>query len=950
MAQDKENRYKSTINLPQTDFPMKADLAQREPAQAKAWDEQGVYARQREITRGRPRFVLHDGPPYANGAIHIGHAVNKVLKDIIVKSRSLDGFDAPYIPGWDCHGLPIELQVEKKHGRPGQKLDASAFRSACRAYAQEQIELQRIDFKRLGVLGDWDNPYLTMDPHYEAQQVRAFGKIIANGHLYKGVKPVHWCLDCRSALAEAEVEYEEHTSQAIDVYFRVVDNGELEKRVDLSAGKLGSSPTDVVIWTTTAWTLPANQAVALGPEIRYVLVDAQKEGEPHRLIVAAELLDTCLHRFKMTLRETLAEFSGNALDGLKLQHPFQDRQVPVIVGDHVTLDAGTGAVHTAPGHGLDDFIVGRKYGLPVANPVGNDGRFLPDTPLVAGLKVDAATPVIIEALKERGRLAHHESYRHSYPHCWRHKSPLIFRATPQWFISMEQNQLRAHTLRDIKKVQWTPAWGEQRITGMIENRPDWCISRQRTWGVPIPLFVHKQTGALHPRTQELIEAAAARVDKGGIDAWFALDPAELLHQEADDYDKVTDVMDVWADSGLSFECVGAQRPEVKAPVDLYLEGSDQHRGWFHSSILMSEALYERAPYKAVLTHGFTVDEKGRKMSKSLGNVVAPQKVMNSLGADVLRLWVSATDYANEISVSDEILKRMAESYRRMRNTVRFLLGNLHGFDPERDAVKPAEMVALDRWALDRTRELQGDIVDAYRQYAFHVIYQKVHNFCIVDLGGFYLDVLKDRLYTMPKDSHGRKSAQTAMFHIAQSMVRWLAPILSFTAEEIWRFLPGERADSVFLSTWHNTPVAPRDNLDWPALIHLRGDVTRELEKVRNEGAIGSPLDAQVDVYCEPGDFARFSALGPELRFLLITSDARVHEVPQLPEGTVTTTHGPLHGAKPPRVSFAVKPTSAVKCVRCRQRRLDVGSIPAHPEICGRCVTNVDGPGEQREFA
>ena len=950
MAQDKENRYKSTINLPQTDFPMKADLAQREPAQVKAWDDQGVYARQREITRGRPRFVLHDGPPYANGAIHIGHAVNKVLKDIIVKSRSLDGFDAPYIPGWDCHGLPIELQVEKKHGRPGQKLDASAFRSACRAYAQEQIELQRIDFKRLGVLGDWDNPYLTMDPHYEAQQLRAFGKIIANGHLYKGVKPVHWCLDCRSALAEAEVEYEEHTSQAIDVYFQVVDNGDLERRVDLSAGKLGSSPADVVIWTTTAWTLPANQAVALGPEIRYVLVEAQKDGESHRLIVAAQLLDACLHRFKMTLRETLAEFSGSTLEGLKLQHPFQDRQVPVIVGDHVTLDAGTGAVHTAPGHGLDDFIVGRKYGLPVANPVGNDGRFLPDTPLVAGLKVEAATPVIIEVLKERGRLAHHESYRHSYPHCWRHKSPLIFRATPQWFISMEQNQLRAHTLRDIKKVQWTPAWGEQRITGMIENRPDWCISRQRTWGVPIPLFVHKQTGALHPRTQELIEAAAARVDKGGIDAWFALDPAELLHAEADDYDKVTDVMDVWADSGLSFECVGAQRPEVKAPVDLYLEGSDQHRGWFHSSILMSEALYERAPYKAVLTHGFTVDEKGRKMSKSLGNVVAPQKVMNNLGADVLRLWVSATDYANEISVSDEILKRMAESYRRMRNTVRFLLGNMHGFDPGRDAVKPAEMVALDRWALDRTRELQSDIVDAYRQYAFHVIYQKVHNFCIVDLGGFYLDVLKDRLYTMPKDSHGRKSAQTAMHHIAHSMVRWLAPILSFTAEEIWRFLPGERPDSVFLSTWHNTPEVPRDNIDWPALIHLRGDVTRELEKVRNEGAIGSSLDAEVDVYCEPGDFARFNALGSELRFLLITSDARVHEVSQLPEGTVSTTHGPLHGAKPPRVSFAVEPTSAVKCVRCYQRRVDVGSNPAHPEICGRCATNVDGPGETREFA
>jgi len=950
MAEDTENRYKSTINLPQTDFPMKANLAQREPAQVKAWDEKGVYAKQREMARGRPRFVLHDGPPYANGEIHIGHAVNKVLKDIIVKSRSLDGFDSPYIPGWDCHGLPIELQVEKKHGRPGGKLDASAFRSACRAYAQEQIELQRTDFKRLGVLGDWDNPYRTMDPHYEGQQLRAFGKIIANGHLYKGVKPVHWCLKCRSALAEAEVEYEEHTSQAIDVYFQVVDNRDLEQRVDLSAGKLGSSPTELVIWTTTPWTLPANQAVALGPELRYVLVETTKEGEPQRLIVATDLLDACLQRYKMTHKETLAEFAGAKLEGLKLQHPFQDRQVPVIVGDHVTLDAGTGAVHTAPGHGLDDFIVGRKYGLPVANPVGNDGRFLPDTPLFAGLEVEEAVHPIIQVLKERGRLPHHESYRHSYPHCWRHKTPLIFRATPQWFISMEQNQLRAHTLRDIKKVQWTPAWGEQRITGMIENRPDWCISRQRVWGVPIPLFVHKQTGALHPRTQELIEAAAARVDKAGIDAWFSLDPAELLHEEADDYDKVTDVMDVWADSGLSFECVGAQRPEVQAPVDLYLEGSDQHRGWFHSSILMSEALYERAPYKAVLTHGFTVDEKGRKMSKSLKNVIAPQKVTDTLGADVLRLWVAATDYANEIAVSDEILKRMAESYRRMRNTVRFLLGNLDGFDPKRDAVAPAQMVALDRWALARTRELQADILEAYRQFQFHVIYQKIHNFCIVDLGGLYLDVLKDRMYTTPRSGHARRSAQTAAYHIAESMVRWLAPILSFTAEEIWRFLPGERPDSVFLSTWYNTPETPRDNIDWPVLIHLRGDVTRELEKIRNEGAIGSPLDAEVDVYCEPGDFARFNALGQELRFLLITSEARVHKVDKLPEGTVHTTHGQLHGAQAPRVSFTVKPTSAVKCVRCWQRRPDVGSNPAHPEICGRCVTNVDGPGENRQFA
>ena len=828
------NDYKHTINLPQTAFPMKADLAQREPAQLRAWEEGGTYAKLRELARGRPRFVLHDGPPYANGAIHIGHAVNKILKDVVVKSRSLDGYDSPYIPGWDCHGLPIELQVEKKHGRPGGKLDARAFRAACRAYAQEQIELQRTDFKRLGILGDWERPYLTMAPAYEAQQLRAFGRIIENGHLYKGVKPVHWCLDCRSALAEAEVEYEERTSPAIDVGFRVADNADLAARMGLAVGELGASPVDVVIWTTTPWTLPANQAVALRGEFAYVLVQARRGAEVRRLILAADLMETCLKRYGMSVERVLARCAGAQLEGLKLNHPLQGRQVPVILGEHVTLDAGTGAVHTAPGHGQEDFAVGQRYGLEVLNPVGNDGRFLPATPLVAGLRVDEANPVISAALAAAGELLHAQSFLHSYPVCWRHKSPVIFRATPQWFISMEQAHLREHTLRDIKGVQWTPAWGEPRIAGMIESRPDWCISRQRTWGVPIPLFVHKVSGELHPRTQELIAAVAARVASGGIDAWFALEPRELLGDEAEQYDKVTDVMDVWADSGLSFECVGKERPEIAAPVELYLEGSDQHRGWFHSSLLMSEALYERAPYKGVLTHGFTVDEKGRKMSKSLGNVIAPQKVVNSLGADVLRLWVSATDYANEIAVSDEILKRMADSYRRMRNTLRFLLGNLHGFDPARDAVPVTEMVALDRWVLERTRTLQAEIIDAYRRYAFHLIYQKVHNFCSVDLGGLYLDVVKDRLYTTPARGLPRRSAQTAMFHIAESMVRWLAPILSFTAEEAWRQLPGAHADSVFHATWHELPAIPAAAIDWNALIALRTDVTRELEKLRDQ--------------------------------------------------------------------------------------------------------------------
>ena len=937
--------YKSTINLPATEFPMKADLARREPAMVTAWEERGIYGKQRQVAHGRPRFVLHDGPPYANGAIHIGHAVNKILKDIIVKSRSLDGFDSPYIPGWDCHGLPIELQVEKKHGRPGQKLDAAAFRAACRAFAQEQVNLQRADFKRLGVLGDWDHPYLTMAPQYEAQQLRALGRIIENGHLYKGVKPVHWCLDCRSALAEAEVEYEERTSPAIDVAFRVVDSRDLERRMGLVNGRLGSTPADIVIWTTTPWTLPANQAVALRDEFRYVLVEAERGGERSQLIVAAELLEPCLKRYGMTQLALLAQATGRDLEGLKLQHPFQDKLVPVILAEHVTLDAGTGAVHTAPGHGHEDFAVGQRYGLPVVNPVGNDGRFLPDTQLVAGLKVEEANGVLIEALRERGRLVHHEPFLHSYPHCWRHKTPVIFRATPQWFISMDRKGLRAHALRDIKKVQWTPEWGEQRITGMIENRPDWCISRQRTWGVPLPLFVHAQTGELHPRTQQLIEQVAARVQRDGIEAWFSLDPAELLGAEADKYEKVKDVMDVWADSGLSFECVGAERPEIRAPVDLYLEGSDQHRGWFHSSLLMSEALYERAPYRGVLTHGFTVDEKGRKQSKSLGNVVAPQKVMSNLGADVLRLWVSATDYANEMSVSDEILKRMADSYRRIRNTVRYLLGNLHGFDPKRDAVATADLLALDRWALARTAALQAEIIEAYRRYAFHLIYQKVHNFCSVDLGGFYLDVLKDRMYTTPTAGRARRSAQTVMHHIAEAMVRWLAPLLSFTAEEIWQFLPGERSESVFLETWHQVPEVSATDVEWPALLQLRSDVTRELEKLRDAGAIGAPLDAEVDVYCVPDEYARFNALGDELRFFFITSHARVHRV----EGTPPAGATPATNTGRSGVWIVLKPTSDPKCIRCWQRRPDVGTNPRHPEICGRCVTNIEGPGEDRRF-
>ena len=936
--------YKHTINLPQTDFPMKADLARREPQLLQWWEEQDIYGKLRRIAAGRPRFILVDGPPYANGAIHIGHALNKILKDIVVKSRSLDGYDAPYVPGWDCHGLPIEHQVEKQHGRVGQKLNAREFRAACRKFAHEQVELQRTDFKRLGVMGDWANPYLTMLPRYEADQLRALSQILRNGHIYKGYKPVYWCLDCRSALAEAEVEYEDKTSPAIDVRFPVSDLRDLERRFSLPSGTLAAKPAAVAIWTTTPWTLPANQAVAVHREYQYSLLEARSGDTQEYLIVATELAGAFVQRIASGEWRDVKQVQGAALEGLKLQHPFYKRTVPVVLAAHVTLDAGTGAVHTAPGHGQEDFALGVEYRLPLENPVGGDGRFLPNTELFAGESVWEANPHIIRVLTERGMLLKHEPFRHSYPHCWRHRTPVIFRATPQWFISMEQANLRADALEAISRVKWTPAWGEQRLSGMIANRPDWCISRQRTWGVPLALFVDRESGALHPRSEELLEKVAQVVERHGIDGWFDLEPRELLGEEAGRYEKVPDVMDVWADSGCVHYCVPRMHPEITIPADLYLEGSDQHRGWFHSSLLISVAQNRHAPYKGVLTHGFTVDETGRKQSKSLGNIIAPQKVVGTLGADVLRLWVAATDYSNEMSVSDEILKRMADSYRRMRNTARFLLGNLHDFDPRQHTVAASRLVALDQWALARTAALQREVIAAYRDYQYHLIYQKVHNFCVVDMGGFYLDVLKDRLYTLRADSASRRSAQTALMEIAEAMVRWLAPILSFTAEEIWRFLPGQREESVMHSTWARLPEVPASAIEWPALINLRTDVTRRLEGLREQGAIGAPLDAEVDVYCTPDQFRRFAALGEELRFLFITSAARVHEASAEPQGAVAAPT-----AAPAGVWISVQPSSSTKCVRCWHHRPDVGSNAAHPELCSRCADNIDGSGETRHF-
>jgi isoleucyl-tRNA synthetase len=926
---------------------MKADLAKREPGMLAAWERDDIYGKIRKVAKGRPTFILTDGPPYANGALHLGHSLNKILKDIIVKSRTLDGYDAPYVPGWDCHGLPIEMQVEKTHGRVGQKISAKAFRAACREYAIKQVDLQRGEFKRLGVLGDWDHPYLTMAPRFEAEQLRAFSLIIKNGHLYKGFKPVHWCLNCRSALAEAEVEYEDKTSPSVYVRFDVVDRADLAQRMGISSEQqraMSDDPTSLAIWTTTPWTLPANRAVAVHPQFTYALVEFDLGQGRERLLLADELVTAVMSALNVTTWVVIAQATGEALEHLVLQHPFYERQVPVILGDHVTLDTGTGAVHTSPGHGLDDYIVGLRYNLEIDNPVGGDGRFLPSTPLFAGEQVFDANAHVIKVLIENGRLLKDEPHHHSYPHCWRHKTPVIFRATPQWFISMEQAGLRKAALEAISHVDWMPTWGEQRITSMIAARPDWCVSRQRTWGVPIPLFVDKVSGELHPRTHELIADVAMLVERDGIDAWFDLDAASLLGAEAKQYDKATDVMDVWFDSGVVHHCVSVIRPEITAPSDLYLEGSDQHRGWFHSSLLTSVAMHGRAPYRGVLTHGFTVDENGRKMSKSLGNILAPQKLTSTLGADVIRLWVAATDYANEMSVSEEIFKRIGDSYRRMRNTLRFLLGNLHGFDPKEHAVPFDDLVAIDQWIIAKTFNLQNDVVTAYRNYEFHKIYQEIHNFCVVELGGFYLDIIKDRLYTTGANSAPRRSAQTAVNHVAQAMVRWLAPILSFTAEEAWSHLPGIPNESVFLNTWHQFPAGAErvSSIDWDSLIALKADVARELERLRALGSLGSSLEADVTVFVPEALAPRFDMMRDELRFLLITGQAQVATTASLPATAVKATQE--------GVFIEVKPSSHPKCVRCYQLRSDVGSNPNHPEICARCVINVEGPGEERYFA
>ncbi|MBG2914350.1 isoleucine--tRNA ligase [Proteus terrae] len=933
--------YKNTLNLPETGFPMRGDLAKREPEMLSRWYKEGLYQAIRQAKSGKKTFILHDGPPYANGNIHIGHSVNKILKDIIIKSKGLSGFDSPYIPGWDCHGLPIELKVEQIVGKPGEKISAAQFREECRKYAYEQIEAQKKDFIRLGVLGDWEKPYLTMDYKTEANTIRALARIIANGHLLKGAKPVHWCTACGSSLAEAEVEYYDKTSPSIDVRFTAVNPSAVAAKFHATTDK----PVSLVIWTTTPWTLPANRAIALNAEFNYALVSFNDEC----VILAADLVEGVMKRIGVESWAVLGECKGVDLELLRFNHPFMGFDVPAILGDHVTLEAGTGAVHTAPGHGPDDFVVGQKYGLEVANPVGPNGCYLTGTyPTLDGVFVFKANDVIVELLKEKGALLHHEALQHSYPCCWRHKTPVIFRATPQWFIGMDKNGLRQQSLKEIKGVKWIPDWGQARIESMVENRPDWCISRQRTWGTPMSLFVHKETQEPHPRTLELMEEVAKRVEVSGIQAWWDLDIREVLGDEADDYMKTPDTLDVWFDSGSTHSTVVDDRPEFHGnSADMYLEGSDQHRGWFMSSLMISTAIKGKAPYREVLTHGFTVDGQGRKMSKSIGNTVSPQDVMDKLGADILRLWVASTDYTGEIAVSDEILKRAADTYRRIRNTARFFLANLNGFDPAKHQVKPEEMVTLDRWAVGRAKAAQADILKHYENYDFHNVIQRLMQFCSVEMGSFYLDIIKDRQYTAKSDSVARRSCQTALFHISEALVRWMAPVMSFTADEIWNELPGERSKYVLTEEWY-TDLFGLDSSEtlnddyWAELLAVRGEVNKVLEQARTDKLLRGSLEASVTLYADKALADKLNALGNELRFVLLTSQAKVADINEAPE---TALASDMAGLK-----IAFNKADGEKCPRCWHYATDIGQVAEHAELCGRCVTNVAGNGEERKFA
>ncbi|MCP1771593.1 isoleucyl-tRNA synthetase [Neisseria perflava] len=925
--------YSKTVNLLESPFPMRGNLAKREPAWLKSWYDLKRYQKLRQLSKGRPKFILHDGPPYANGDIHIGHAVNKILKDIIIRSKTQAGFDAPYVPGWDCHGLPIEVMVEKLHGKDMPK---ARFRELCREYAAEQVARQKKDFIRLGVLGDWEHPYLTMDFKTEADTVRTLGEIYKAGYLYRGAKPVQFCLDCGSSLAEAEVEYKDKISPAIDVAYRFKDNAALAQAFGLD--KIDGDAFGV-IWTTTPWTLPASQAVSAGAEVVYLLIDTAKG----KLVLARDLAEDALKRYTLSdSARVLAETSGDKLENLHLEHPFIERDILLLNGDHVTTDAGTGLVHTAPAHGLEDYFVCLKYGIELYNPVNAEGRYISEVPRVAGMAVWEANPVIIDWLAENNRLLANGKIEHSYAHCWRHKTPLIYRATAQWFIGMDKAGNDGKTLRDkalkaVDDTEFFPSWGRARLQAMIEDRPDWVVSRQRYWGTPMTFFVHKETGDLHPDSAALLEKVAERIEEKGIEAWFSLDKSELLSAEdCENYDKLTDTMDVWFDSGSTHYSVLKQREELAWPADLYLEGSDQHRGWFQSSMLTGCASMGRAPYKQLLTHGFVVDQNGRKMSKSIGNVVAPQEVYNEFGADILRLWTASTDYSGELAISKEILKRVTESYRRIRNTLSFLFANLSDFNPIEHAVPQDQMVEIDRYALILARQLQEHVAgDYYPRYAFHFAVKDLVAFCSEDLGAFYLDILKDRLYTTAADSHARRSAQTALYHITRSLVLLIAPVLCFTGEEAWDIIGGGEEDSVLFHTWHEFPPmndkAEAELLKkWSAVREVREAVTAAIEPLRADKTVGSSLQAEVEITAPEPTAGYLKALGDELRFTLLVSKATVSTGDE-PAVTAHASHGE-------------------KCERCWHCTDDVGSVAEHPTLCARCADNLYGKGEVRHYA
>ncbi len=937
MSEQAKIDYKSTLNLPDTPFPMRGDLARREPTWVEEWKQRKVYDAIRAASRGRAKFVLHDGPPYANAAIHLGHAVNKVLKDIVVKSRQLAGFDAPYVPGWDCHGMPIEVQIEKTHGK---NLSTADTQRLCRAYATAQIAIQKADFQRLGVLGDWEHPYTTMDYANEANEIRTLGKLLQKGYLYRGLKPVNWCFDCQSALAEAEVEYEDRQDIAIDVAFALDDADRVRLTQAFGVRALPEAPVAAVIWTTTPWTIPANQALNVHPEHTYALVQTTRG----LLLLAEDLVAASLARVKLEGR-TIATVKGSSLEGLRFRHPFYDRAAPVYLGEYVTLEQGTGIVHSSPAYGVDDFLSCRRYGMAdddMLNPVLGDGRYADSLAFFGGLKIWDANPKIVDKLREVGALLHAEKITHSYMQCWRHRTPIIYRATTQWFAGMDDvpgyhgvkpaSPLRATALAGIESTQFFPAWGKSRLYGMIANRPDWTLSRQRQWGTPLPFFVDKQTEALHPDTAGLLELAAAKVERGGIESWyesthedFGVDPSK--------YRKLTDTLDVWFDSGSTHQTVLRHNPELAFPADLYLEGSDQHRGWFHSSLLTSSMLNGVPPYKALLTHGFAVDGDGKKMSKSKGNVVAPQKVWNALGAEILRLWVGATDYSGDLSISDEILKRVVESYRRIRNTLRFLLANTADFDVKRDGVPHAELFEMDRYALARAGVLMREVAGDYDRYEFHLVVQRLQTYCSEDLGGFYLDVLKDRLYTAGRDSRARRSAQTVLALIRDALLKLMAPVLSFTAEEAWRIVHAEDP-TIFVRQWQGSLPEVDDTpallAKWQRILGVRASVLKELEALRQEGKIGSSLEADVTIVATDEDYAALASLKDDLRFVLITSAARVERGDAL--------------------AIAVNRSANTKCERCWHWRDDVGDVPDHPTLCGRCVANLYGAGEPRRYA